>query len=80
MNTKTGIVVTDIDYDAIWDEFLQRWPIEAVQGMKLEEYTNTDKSSFAYWVEFQTSKLASISGGNALQVVIYERAAKRLRS
>lgn len=68
------MVVTDIDYDAIWDEFLERWPIEAVRGMKLEEYTNTEKTSFAYWVEFQTSKLASIGGGNALKAGIYERA------
>jgi 5-methylcytosine-specific restriction endonuclease McrBC GTP-binding regulatory subunit McrB len=66
--------VTAIDYDAIWDAFLERWPVQAVRAMKLDEYTNTDKTSFAYWIEFQTQKLASIGGGNALKAGIYERA------
>lgn len=66
--------MTDIDYDAIWDAFLERWPVEAVRAMTLEEYTNTSKTSFTYWVEFQTQKLASIGGGNALKAGIYQRA------
>jgi 5-methylcytosine-specific restriction enzyme B len=65
---------TGITPDQIWDAFLERWPLEALVSINLEQYTQADsKDSFSYWVEFQTMLLGSIRGGGAFKFGIYHR-------
>ena len=56
-------------------EFLETWPLERVQAMSLEEYTNTNRSdSFCYWIERRTDSLGGISGGSSFKFGIYKKA------
>lgn len=56
------------------EEFLITWPLERVQNMTLEEYTNLNKlDSFCYWLESKTTELGSIWGGSAYKFGIYRR-------
>lgn len=60
--------------DALWDEFLARWPLEKLPDMKLDEYTHAgDKDCFTYWLEARTEGLGSIWGGSAFKFGIYGR-------
>jgi 5-methylcytosine-specific restriction protein B len=59
-------------YD-IKNAFLKEWPIERLETMTLEEYTNLDKTSFCYWLEAKTNDLGSIWGGSAYKFGIYKR-------
>ncbi|WP_084148807.1 EVE domain-containing protein [Arenibacter latericius] len=54
-------------------EFLNTWPIERLERMTLEEYTNLDKTSFCYWLEAITSDLGSIKGGSSYKFGIFKR-------
>lgn len=50
-----------------WQEskqaFLDRWPLEKVKTMTLEEYTNTEKNdSFTYWLSTKTSDVIGTQG------------------
>jgi 5-methylcytosine-specific restriction endonuclease McrBC GTP-binding regulatory subunit McrB len=45
--------------------FIQEWPLDRIQNMTLEEYTNLNKTSFCYWVEAVTTDLGSIWGGSS---------------
>ncbi|MBP1840499.1 AAA family ATPase [Formosa algae] len=54
-------------------DFLANWPIEKLEQMTLEEYTNLDKTSFCYWVEAITSDLGSIWGGSSYKFGIFKR-------
>lgn len=53
--------------------FLKEWPIERLKSMKLEEYTNLDKTSFCYWLEAITTNLGSIWGGSSYKFGIFKR-------
>lgn len=56
------------------EEFLQTWPIERLQTMTLEEYTNLNKKdSFCYWLEQRTNDLGGITGGSSFKFGIYKR-------
>jgi 5-methylcytosine-specific restriction endonuclease McrBC GTP-binding regulatory subunit McrB len=58
----------------IWDDFLAEWPVERVQQMPLEEYTNSNRDdAFIYWLEKRLEKLGSIWGGSAFKFGIYCR-------
>lgn len=58
----------------IWDEFLKRWPLEALGQMTLEQYTQSgNKDCFVYWLEILTEKLGSMWGGSAFKFGIYSR-------
>lgn len=59
-------------YD-IKNNFLKEWPIERLEAMTLEEYTNLDKTSFCYWIEAITANVGSIWGGSAYKFGIYKR-------
>ena len=54
-------------------DFLQEWPLERVQKMTLEEYTNLDKNSFCYWLELKTKDLGGIRGGSSFKFGIYRK-------
>ena len=58
----------------LWDEFLTEWPVERVQQMTLEEYTNPNRAdAFIYWIEKKLESLGSIWGGSAFKFGIYYR-------
>lgn len=55
-------------------EFLEAWPIERLESLTLEEYTNLDRdTSFIYWLEKRTENTGSIWGGSAFKFGIYRR-------
>lgn len=58
------------------EEFLEQWPVEKLESLKLEEYTNLDKTSFCYWIEHITRDLGSIVGGSSYKFGIYKRSDK----
>lgn len=65
----------DIDArEQLWDDFLQRWPLERLERMTLAEYSTAgDGECFTYWMEARTDKLGSIWGGSAFKFGIYSR-------
>lgn len=38
----------------IFKEFQEKWPLESVRKMSLEEYTGNKKNEFTYWLEHRT--------------------------
>lgn len=62
-----------MDRRTLYNQFLQKFPIDNLGNMTLEEYTNLDKeSSFCYWLESKTSELGSIWGGSAYKFGIFK--------
>ena len=60
--------------DALWQEFLQAWPIERLRTMSLSDYTAAgDKETFTYWMESRLDEYGSIWGGSAFKFGIYSR-------
>lgn len=60
--------------DALWQEFLEAWPLQRLRTMTLSEYTAAgDKDTFTYWVENRLDKYGSIWGGSAFKFGIYSR-------
>ena len=56
------------------DEFLNRWQIDDVENMTLQEYVSVgDKDTFCQWVETKTRMLGSIKGLTSIKFGIYER-------
>lgn len=53
------------ELDDLQKDFLQRFPRDQLNDLTLETYTLGKPDSFCYWIEFQTRKLGSVSGGNA---------------
>lgn len=62
------------DREKLWDMFLQRWPLEKLASLRLEEYASAkDSDCFTYWMEAQTTPLGSIWGGSAFKFGIFAR-------
>lgn len=60
--------------NALWDEFLSRWPLESLRTMRLDDYTQAgNKDCFTYWLESRTEDLGSIWGGSAFKFGVYSR-------
>lgn len=56
------------------DNFLDRWTIENVQNLTLQEYVGLgNKDTFCQWVETKTRMLGSIKGMTSIKFGIYER-------
>lgn len=54
--------------------FLERWPLETVRRMALEEYNSIgNRDSFCYWLEVVTKPIGFISGRYAVMFEIFER-------
>ncbi len=71
INKKNEIMSNAIEEQ---NEFLKVWPIDRVEKMTLEEYTNSDReTSFVYWLEKRTENTGSIWGGSAYKFGIYKR-------
>ena len=59
--------------EALYEQFNNRFPIEKLSEMTLEQYTNTKREdSFCYWVETKTQDLGSIWGGSAYKFGIFK--------
>lgn len=60
--------------EELLDEFLNRWQIENVEKMTLQEYVSVkNKDTFCQWVETKTRILGSIKGMTSIKFGIYER-------
>jgi hypothetical protein len=56
------------------ESFLDRWMLEDVRKMSLQEYVGVNNhDTFCYWVETKTRMLGSIKGSNSFAFGIYER-------
>mgnify|MGYP005725274305 CR=1 FL=1 len=59
-------------YQTLLDEFIERWPLEEVRTMTLDDYTDlNNKDTFCQWVETKTKRLGSIKGVNSSKFGIY---------
>lgn len=57
----------------LYNQFLQQFPIENLENMTLEEYSNLNRdNSFCYWLEAKTKELGSIWGGAAYKFGIFK--------
>lgn len=62
-----------MDRRTLYNQFLQRFPIENLGNLTLEEYNNLNKdNSFCYWLESKTNDLGSIWGGSAYKFGIFK--------
>lgn len=56
------------------DKFLDRWTLENVQNLTLQEYVGIgNKDTYCQWVETKTRMLGSIKGLTSIKFGIYER-------
>lgn len=44
---------------ALYDSFLAKFPLESLETMPLEVYTNTNHDSFCYWLDRLQTDLAA---------------------
>jgi 5-methylcytosine-specific restriction enzyme B len=59
---------------ATWDQFLNRWPLEQLSTITLEQYSAAgSQDCFTYWLEAGTESLGSIWGGSAFKFGIFSR-------
>lgn len=69
--------MTTADYAAqfaLWDEFLECWPIGKLRTMTLAEYNQAgSQDAFCYWLESRLDNMGSIWGGSAFKFGIYSR-------
>lgn len=56
----------------LYNNFQKEYPIERIEKMSIEEYTNTTKKSFCYTLEFGLKDLGSIKGSNSYKFGIYK--------
>ncbi len=60
--------------ETIWQEFLERWPLDTLSSMSLDEYTSVETGdSFCYWLEKRTEDICSIWGGSSFKFGVYAR-------
>jgi hypothetical protein len=58
----------------ILDDFLDRWTVEAVKKMTLDQYVSVaNPDTFCQWVETRTIKLGNIKGAPSIKFGIYKR-------
>jgi 5-methylcytosine-specific restriction endonuclease McrBC GTP-binding regulatory subunit McrB len=56
----------------LYEAFQKEFPIEKLKDLTLEQYTNSNKNSFSYWVETKTRPLGGINGGTSYKFGIYK--------
>lgn len=65
------------DLHKLYRDFQKAFPIDKLEEMTLEQYTNLKKTdSFCYWLERKTDQLGSIWGGSSYKFGIYHRDSK----
>lgn len=66
--------MTTNELKELLDEFLERWTIEKINDLTLQEYVGLgNKDTFCQWVETKTRMLGSIKGMTSIKFGIYER-------
>lgn len=63
------------ELDKLYENFNERYPIEKLRSLTIEEYTNLKEISedyFCTWVERRVQKLGSIQGATSLKFGIYK--------
>lgn len=71
MNTGVDVSVMD-EREALWTQFLDRWPLERLNELTLPQYNQAGEDDhFCRWVEKHTEALGSIWGGSSLKFGIY---------
>lgn len=59
---------------ALWDKFLEEWPLERLESCTLAEYSKAgDSNTLTAWLEQRLDTLGSIWGGSAFKFGIYSR-------
>lgn len=59
---------------ALWDQFLERFPLEKLKSMSLEDYSQVgSKDSFTWWIASGLDKLGTIWGGSPIKYGIFAR-------
>lgn len=65
--------LTSSERFSLWEQFLQRWPVDKLKTLTLKEYNSLgSKDSFCYWLESRTESLGSIWGGSSFKFGIFE--------
>jgi 5-methylcytosine-specific restriction protein B len=60
--------------EALWDDFLNRWPLEDLPAMQLEKYSQLGgQDGFTYWLEAKTEGIGSVWGGSSFKFGVYIR-------
>lgn len=65
---------SNVQLDELYDKFNERFPIESLRTLTLEEYTNLNRDNedyFCTWVERKMQRLGSIQGATSLKFGIY---------
>jgi len=58
----------------LWDQFLEHFPLEKLESMTLEEYSQVgSKDSFTWWIASGLDKLGSIWGGSPIKFGVFAR-------
>lgn len=65
-------MTTQDDRRSLYNEFLKTFPLENLNNLPIEQYTNLDNTSFCYWLERKTVRLGSAKGGSSFKFGIYE--------
>lgn len=61
-----------IDRHQLYEEFLNRYPLESLSDMTLSEYTNlVPNESFCHWIESKVEQLGSIWGSSSYKFGIF---------
>lgn len=66
--------LSEKEFDDLYNSFERRWPLESLEKMSLEDYTNLKEFSedyFCYWVETKTKELALINGSTSYKFGIF---------
>lgn len=64
--------------EALWDQFLQRWPLETLRDLTLEQYSQAGTDDyFCRWLEKHTESLGSIWGGSSFKFGVFSRLDKQ---
>lgn len=70
---RTTKAATNEQKDDLYNRFINKFPLEKLPSMTLEEYTDTKReNAFCYWLENVTRELGSIRGGSSGKFGIYE--------
>jgi hypothetical protein len=66
--------MTTDELNELYDEFTNRWKLEVLENMTLQEYVGVgNKDTFCQWVETKTRILGSIKGMTSIKFGIFER-------
>lgn len=64
--------MSDDKYHKLYQDFQAAFPLEKLEEMTLDQYTNLNKDdSFCYWIESRTHHLGSFWGGSSYKFGIY---------